>query len=159
MSAAAAAEFWEFSLARYAEPGVAEAALRLQDDFGCDVNLLLLCLWAAACGRALEPADFAALDAAAAPWRSAIVEPLRQVRRTLKTQPFADARSQPIRQRLLDLEIECERIVQERIAGALPPAPVAAGAPSARRNLEGYLRWRGVDQELAGSLVTALVSG
>ena len=159
MSAHAGAEFWEFSTRRYAEPGVAPAALRLQDEFGCDVNLLLFCLWAGARGCGLKVADLEALDAAALPWRSTIVEPLRRVRRALKAPPFAGARADPIRRRLLDVEIDCERLAQEAIAAALPPMPGTGGTALARGNVETYLRWRGVDLDLAEPLVTALMPG
>ena len=38
--------FWDFSLEVYAKEGVADACLRLQDDLGIDVNMLLFCCWA-----------------------------------------------------------------------------------------------------------------
>ena len=31
--------------ALYAQPGVADACLKLQDEFGLDVNLVLFCIW------------------------------------------------------------------------------------------------------------------
>ena len=37
--------FWAFSLVFYGQPGVHEACLALQDDFGADVNLALMCAW------------------------------------------------------------------------------------------------------------------
>ena len=37
-----AADFWHFSLERYARAGVKDACLKLQDEYGFNVNLLLL---------------------------------------------------------------------------------------------------------------------
>jgi len=77
--------FWSFSLELYGRPGVAPACLALQDRFGCDVNLALFSLWAARCGKALGADEFERLDAAVKPWRTRIVEPIRSLRRSLKT--------------------------------------------------------------------------
>jgi uncharacterized protein (TIGR02444 family) len=40
-------EFWEFALARYARPGVAQCCVALQDEHGANVMLLLYCAWRA----------------------------------------------------------------------------------------------------------------
>lgn len=145
---AGAERFWNFSLALYGRPGVAPACLSLQDRCGLDVNLLLFCCWSAAEGRMLpEPALRAAI-AAAAPWQEAVLQPLRAVRRRLKSGLGAvpEVRSEPLRRRLADLELEAERIEQQvlaTVAGA-----TAAGAPLARTgavNLGLYLRLCGVE--------------
>src|SRR5260221_9331531 len=94
---AVADEFWAFSLDLYAHPDVAAACLRLQDEQGLDVNLLLLCCWLARSGRGrLGEGDLAAAEARAAPWRRDIIGPLRAVRRALKTMadsapPYAES--------------------------------------------------------------------
>ena len=40
--------FWRFSVKFYAEPGVAQACIDLQDQAGVDVNILFFLLWNAA---------------------------------------------------------------------------------------------------------------
>src|SRR6266446_6977864 len=45
------ADLWHFSCAFYAQPGVSEALLALQDRAGLDVNLILFALWRGACGQ------------------------------------------------------------------------------------------------------------
>jgi len=47
MSLGSGNPFWDFSLAVYRRPGVAAACLRLQDEAGVDVNLLLYFCWLA----------------------------------------------------------------------------------------------------------------
>jgi uncharacterized protein (TIGR02444 family) len=76
---------WRFSLAVYRGAGVQEECLGVQERFGVDVNLLMLCAYAGAVeGAVLSPSDVAdALEASGA-WHGNVVKELRQVRRTLK---------------------------------------------------------------------------
>jgi len=83
MAADSETPFWDFSLAVYNRPGVAEACLALQDRRGLDVNLLLACCWAGAAGRRLEAQDISGLRGAVDEWQREVVAPLRAVRRRL----------------------------------------------------------------------------
>jgi uncharacterized protein (TIGR02444 family) len=76
---------WRFSLAVYRGAGVPEECLDVQERFGVDVNLLMLCAYAGAVeGAVLSASDVAyALEATGA-WHGNVVKILRQVRRTLK---------------------------------------------------------------------------
>ena len=126
-TAAAADSFWRFSLSIYARPGVAEALIALQDQDGCDVNMVLFALWSGAVGqRRLGPADVAAAQSAIAGLAADIVAPLRRLRRALR--PVPDADFQELRQRVLGLEIVAERAVQRRLVATLAAGhkPVAA---------------------------------
>src|SRR3954468_3137554 len=83
--------FWRFSLALYARPGVAEALIALQDRAGCDVNLILFALWrGAAHGHRLSHAELVKAEAAIAPLRRDVIEPLRRLRRSLKAERDPD---------------------------------------------------------------------
>lgn len=78
--------FWRFSIAVYAAPGVAGTCLRLQDEFGADVNMLLFVAWIAATRRArMTPQDFDRVTTAAVTWHDSLVKPVRAARRELKT--------------------------------------------------------------------------
>ena len=77
--------FWDFTLSIYSRDGVSPALIALQDHLDLDVNFLLFCLFAGTHGRALEDGDFARLDAVAAPLRSNLIHPLRQVNISLST--------------------------------------------------------------------------
>ena len=48
MSSSSARPLWDFSLEVYGRPKVAETCLRLQDEFGVDVPVLLFAAWLAA---------------------------------------------------------------------------------------------------------------
>lgn len=135
-----AKDLWTFSLAVYDQPGVAAACLGLQDRHGLDVNILLYCCWAGVRGQTLDSGQFRQLRDASRAWSEEIVQPLRALRRRLKTEP-GDA-EQDLRARILDLELEAERLEQARLLAALPlpadtPEPKTAGA-----NLRGYIKSR-----------------
>ncbi|MBB2963335.1 TIGR02444 family protein [Methylobacterium sp. R2-1] len=117
---------WDFSLRLYGRPGVAPACLPLQDEAGADVNLLMFLLWCAVTDRPLDAAAVAAADARIAPWRAAVIEPLRTVRRALKVAPLAEFGSEAYRARIKAVELEAERLVQDTLfrAAPLPGAPL-----------------------------------
>jgi uncharacterized protein (TIGR02444 family) len=116
---AAAEGFWRFSLMIYARPGVAEALLRLQDRGGHNINVILFGMWLALCeGALLDAAGLTRAKAAIAGIDSAVVAPLRALRRALKSAPDPDV--QDLRRRVLGLEIAAERRVQARLAASAP---------------------------------------
>lgn len=153
---------WDFSLDFYGQGGVAPACLALQDETGADVNLVLYLLWCGASDRALDAGAVAAADARIAPWRAAVVEPLRAVRRVLKASPFAKFGSEAYRGRIKAVELEAERFVQDALFRAAPaPGPSHDPVAAAREHLRLYARYLGrplPDEALAvllGALATA----
>src|SRR5438067_7576165 len=136
---AAGEAFWRFSLAFYARPGVAEALIALQDRAGMDVNLMLFALWRGAVhGHLLTTAELEAAEAAIAPLRRAVVEPVRALRRRLKGASEPDM--QALRRRIAVLELAAERTVQARLAATVG-VPDEAGdrRAAAEGNLARYL--------------------
>ena len=133
---------WRFSTAFYARAGVAEALIRLQDNAGFDVNLMLFALWFGLSGRnRFTAAQLAAADRAVGPIKGDLVEPLRALRRRLRSNPDADI--QRLRAEIKRLELAAERILQNRLAriAGMPgsendPASRLAGAEA---NLALYL--------------------
>ena len=138
--------FWRFSLRFYALPDVAPACLTLQDEANVDVNLLLLLLFLADSGRAVTRDDVARLDGAIAPWRAEVVEPLRALRRRLKTgigdvPPNA---SEGFRNMVKKIELEAERLEQGRLEKAASNLGKPADRLSAARaNLAAYETYLG----------------
>ncbi len=142
--------FWTFSLRVYAQLGVPQACLGLQDDLELDVNIVLLALYAGTSKIVLDSADFLALDAHVATWRSESVWPLRAVRRRIKGQlssresaagDLANATYQAVKAAELAAE-HAQQLVMERWLGARPAGN--AGVRCARQNLDAYLQARGV---------------
>jgi len=130
---------WDYANALYAEPGVAEACLALQDRRNADVNVLLYCCWHATTGRGrLVDEDLHALLHAVRDWRSEVVEPLRAVRRHMKPDPRPDA--QALRERLKAAELEAECIELGMLeAEAIPLIDGDRTAAAMRENAAGAL--------------------
>ncbi|UCH74039.1 MAG: TIGR02444 family protein [Rhodospirillales bacterium] len=120
--------FWDFSLALYARPNVAEACLRLQDKLGVDVNLILFACWAAANHRQPTSDGWRRLVAETSAWRVEVVEPLRRVRRFLtstRSTPWSDG----LRERVAALELDAEHVEQLTIVALAEPGGETAHAP------------------------------
>lgn len=131
-----AARLWRWCGEVYRRPGVADACLRLQDECGADVNLVLALIWAGGEGIAVDAAALSRLVELSRNWQAQIVTPLRAVRRALK--PRIEAAD--FRERVKAIELEAERIEQEMLVSALP-AP-GNGGPAfavAAENLRIYL--------------------
>lgn len=80
-------EFWAFSLGLYAKPEVSKTCLQAQDDWGLDINLLLLFGWLAQKGIDISPAGWTGLLAASEHWQTNILIPFREKRRSAKSTP------------------------------------------------------------------------
>lgn len=125
------AESWAFALELYAEPGVSEACLQLQNECGVDVMMLLMATFAGVRrGIALMPADVAAMDAACRDWRERIVRPLRALRTILKSGPAPgpNEQTEKLRSSIKAAELSAERLQNEVLAQWLAELPPQSGA-------------------------------
>ena len=108
--------FWNFSIAVYGASAVQDECLSLQDQFGLDVNLVLLCAFLGAVhGVTLTSDDIASARQEVGQWHEQIVRPLRAVRRHLKTINLQDAdaaSAADLRRQVKAAELESERIEQ-----------------------------------------------
>ena len=117
------AESWAFALQLYAQPGVADACLKLQDEAGVDVMMSLMIVFAAATRRVLlTPAEIRELDEACRPWREQIVHPLRAIRTRLKSgpPPAPGNATEPFRSTIKAAELAAERLQNQLLAERLP---------------------------------------
>jgi uncharacterized protein (TIGR02444 family) len=141
---ASGSPFWRFSLAFYRMPGVAEACIRLQEEAGADVNLLLFLLWHGTRQRRLAAAEIARLEQDIAAWRELTVIPLRAIRRALKSPPglVEAGTAEAFRTRIKAVELEAERLQQEamyeRVRASLLGEAAASVAEAARANVAAY---------------------
>lgn len=141
--------FWDWSLEVYGRPGVEEILLDMQGRLGLDVNLLLFACWAGATGRGrLTGSEWARLIEGTADWRANVVEPLRAVRRHLRSRgDMTDAAA--LRERVKALELEAEHAAQLAIAGMAPDLRESDFAAVVRMadasaNLEGCIAAAGL---------------
>lgn len=140
--------FWDFSVAVYGQPGVAEACLHLQDTAGVDVNVLLYCCWLARRRpEALTEAEISAIAARTEVWRNEVVRPLRSVRRWLKGgRTGLPAESvESLRSAVKKIELQSERLQQDmlfKMARETPgnAAGTAAVERRAAQNIDLYLK-------------------
>lgn len=120
------ADLWSFALSTYARPGVEAACLRLQEQ-GADVCLLLCGVWLEQRGVAAVPARVLALQQLARPWRTQVIEPLRQVRVQWRVMAQQDQPLAALRERIKALELEAERELLTRLEALVQTWPIGEG--------------------------------
>ena len=112
--------FWQYSVAFYREPGIAEACLKLQNQYGFDVNLVLFCIWYGLHQGLLPTPLLQQALGFSHHWNALGVRPLRDARTMLKR----DARLQSLssaadinalRERIKGLELKAEQIQQQEL--------------------------------------------
>lgn len=121
---------WDWAVAAYAAPGVADACLTLQDHHEQNVPLLLWSAWIAQTGRRPDEETIEAACDTARAWDGVVTAPLRAVRRTLKA-PVPDIDDEPreaVRQRIKAVELEAEKHLLAALE-ALAPAPDGPPGP------------------------------
>ena len=151
--------FWQYSLNLYACDDVAELCLRLQDEGGLDVNLLLYCLWQGSQRRSLQRVSLAEVCRVSAPWRQEVVESLRRARRWMKGGKHDIARqSSSLRERIKALELAAEKCQQDWLAALPTVHDDASPFIAAAHNLAGYMQEAGAQSTTAlqGDLVRLL---
>lgn len=132
---------WDWALDAYARPGAADACLALQDEHRQNVPLLLWVIWAAERGGP----DASALQQGAGlarAWQAALIGPVRELRRRLKS-PVAEVAESDrgaIRAQVKTTELDAERrllVALEPLAAPSPawPPDAAPGATPADRLL------------------------
>lgn len=109
--------------ALYARPGVADRCLLLQDEFGLDVSLALSAALDGWAGRAWTAADLARLRADGWDERARVVRALRRARDLAKPLAATDPGMAALRRKILQDELQAERLAVDWLAGRLgPPA-------------------------------------
>jgi uncharacterized protein (TIGR02444 family) len=122
---------WAFALRIYARPLVADACLRLQNEAGVDVMMLLFTAFAAVRHHVLlTKLEIRDLDEACRPWREQIVQPLRAIRGRLKSAPLpAPSReTEPFRSTIKAAELAAERLQNRLLVERLPLRPAERDA-------------------------------
>lgn len=109
---------WDWAVAAYDAPGVADACLELQDAHGHNTCFLLWAAWSGAAdpgllGRAAETAQL---------WEADVLRPLRQARQALKAPvpPVADATREALREEVKASELKGEQALLEALGRLLP---------------------------------------
>lgn len=141
---------WDFALAFYAQPPVADTCVHLQDSYKVNVCLLIGLRWMDESGKHLNDDELADLQTHIHVWTQQVVEPLRALRRLLK-QPLAgyphDETQEQIRTAIKQAELLAEKKLLLAIeAWSQPIMPVQNS--DAKSNLEVYLSGLGVSHNV-----------
>ena len=161
--------FWDFTIRVYAESGVAEVCLELQNRLGADINIVLYCLWVAQQGRGRfnRPQLSEFLDRVAT-WRNDVILPLRTLRNRLKEGigSVPTDHSEIVRSTVKRAELDAEHTEQLFLASLMPKSsspniPQEEAAMHAAENLAQYftlLEVKSSERERAGvrSLLSAV---
>jgi uncharacterized protein (TIGR02444 family) len=104
---------WDWTLEAYAQAGVPEECLVLQDQHGQNTSLLLWAVWA----ETAEPALLARAADVARRWEALTLAPIRAVRRALKPafDGVADADRAGLREDVKAVELRAERVLMEAL--------------------------------------------
>jgi uncharacterized protein (TIGR02444 family) len=156
-------EFWSFALRVYDLPGVKDACLKLQDEQGLDVMILLCNLWIGVSRGTLPQPALAALMDIGGQWQASVTTPLRRTRRRLETDiPAAlHGATGTIHRSVRDAELMAEHLVAQLLERSLqslatptpPPGPEAALA-----NARAYVILRGVPRTTSVKTRLALLA-
>lgn len=143
-----AERFWEYSLAVYSKPGVAQNCLKLQDNHGLNVNLLLLCHWLVTQEYPVSDEVLSALsDAVAVTERT--LSKHRANRKAAKGSPQYEA--------LKEQELTLEREQQAALVDALRKSNNLSA--SSVMTLKRVIMWLGMSQnEEAQQLINTILS-
>jgi uncharacterized protein (TIGR02444 family) len=137
-------DFWDWSLDHYGREGVSSLLLRLQDEFGFNVNIALWCCW---CGEQFETMQDIVLRKAIdemSRWNDNVTSNLRAARRHIKADSHADdAERDVLRKQIMDAELAAEHIEQATLQKLAETALTKAKevqdrSARARRNLASY---------------------
>ena len=143
---------WRFSLAVYGETDVEHACLRLQDDHGADVSLVLFCAWLGAAGYGrIAASQLESVLTITSLWNKKTVHALRALRRGVKEDPHPATPdlAEATRHKILAAELAAERALQTLLFDAVQglnaeAKPSQQRANDAHANIEAYFRASGV---------------
>jgi len=110
--------FWDFSVRTYRTPGVPDACLSLQNDYGADVNMVLFCCWIGGASGAFDDELFNRASEYSARWAENVVIPIREARTWMKltgcnSDPVPTASCMALREEIKSVEFAAEKMQQE----------------------------------------------
>ncbi|MFC3094083.1 TIGR02444 family protein [Alteromonas sediminis] len=136
-------DFWQFSCQHYMKEGVAKSCLTLQDNFGCNVNLLLLCVFLEQANKGLSIEQCAYLHRAIEHDDNTL-KAHREIRKAAKHGNQSNYNS------LKQQELALERAQQENLIAAFN------GMPKAQKSydpIDTFLAYYDLDENSKNTLV------
>lgn len=139
-----AQSLWDFALAFYAQPQVAEICLQLQDEYQANVCLLIGLRWMDAREDYLDETDFTHLKNHIEMWTREVVEPLRSLRRKLKS-PIEHIAQDEVQEQLRTVIKNAELLAEKKLLNEIERWAIAQkkmtqiNSAQDTTNLERYL--------------------
>ena len=133
-------------------------SLILQDAAGADVPVLLYLIWCARSGRPVDAAEVVRAEACITSWRGEVIEPLRAVRRAMRSNLLPGQPTEACREGLKAVELEAERLALAALAASAPEPAGAAGSGNAVLTLYAAHLGAPWPAEAAGALRAALAA-
>lgn len=143
---ASASTLWSYATQYYDQDGVAELCLRLQDEYGFDVNLLLYCCWYGHCYGTLSETQLKTCFDYSRHWQDNAVKPIRSSRRWLKTELSRISDQEQVtsltelRERIKRIELELEKQQLETLQALSDPATSSSEPTGSRAAIQGNLK-------------------
>ena len=104
---------WRFSKNIYRKGEVSETLLHLQDKFSIDVNMILFVAWLASINRSITSLDIQDAQKLVSLWRTKIIVPIRNIRRSVRNFPDTDYLYANIKKLEIDTEKEELKILYD----------------------------------------------
>lgn len=129
--------FRRYALALYGTPEIETVCLAFQDELELDVNMLLLCCWVGRFGVRLPADTLRRADQAVRPWRETVIEPLRTLRRRMKTDigGIGPQKADDTRTAVKTAELEAEFALQDHLLTVLDHLPGGDGRTADRAGI------------------------
>ncbi len=141
---------WDFALAFYAQPQVADTCVHLQDSYKVNACLLIGLHWMDKSGKYLSDSELADLQWHIQAWTQHVVEPLRSLRRLLK-QPVAGCPQDELQEQIRTAIKQAELLAEKKLLLAIEAWSQQRMQPQdihIKSNLEVYLAALGVGREV-----------
>ena len=133
---------WDFSLATYSLPQIADACLHLQDSHGVNVNVLLWSHWLGMRQIALTVTRLELALATIAHWDIDCVQALRQLRRNIKHEFVCDIeklKMVALREEIKRAELLAEKYLQQCLENLSAVWQMESSAVAIVSNMQLYL--------------------
>ena len=120
--AAAHSNFWQLGMNLYAQDGIKELCLKLQNQCGCDVNIVLLLTILEAMGLTPTADSLNALKASADEWLDDVLAPMRSGRTGISDQTQKEALYDIVK----NLELIAEQAAHSDLFNQLELVPISS---------------------------------
>ena len=137
--------FWQYSCELYQKPGVRDILLLLQDKHNLNINLLLLMSWLGENKISINNEQLKILVDCIEQVDSNIIQPLRQIRQTIKSNHSLPA---DYYEQFKQLELNLEQlIIQKLYDNSFNISQAIVNTPCVKHNIDCYIENYSIDND------------